>query len=67
MLDEVIDLYGLDEVEAGTATTNMGSQKVLLKNGFVELRRVNRVMKVQEAWVDGLLFKKIIPHDNVEK
>ncbi len=64
MLDEVVDLYGLDEVEAGTATTNMGSQKVLLKNGFVELRRVNRVMKVQGAWVDGLLFKKTTRNAN---
>lgn len=58
MLDEGIRKLGLNVIEAGTATTNVGSQKVLLKNGFTQVGEEKKVMQVNGQWLDGLLFEK---------
>lgn len=51
------DQYGFNRIEAGTSTKNIGSQKVLEKNGFKFIGRENRVIKVNGQWLDGLLYE----------
>jgi len=52
--------YRVKVFTAGSASTNIGSQKVLLKNGFNQTGQEENVMMVNGDWVDGLLFEKII-------
>ena len=51
--------YGLTKIEAGTSAENMGSQKVLEKNGFKLVGKEGKVMKINDKWVDGLLYEKL--------
>jgi len=60
ILQEAFNVYGLTCIKAGTSTENIGSQKVLEKNGFKRVGEEKKVMKVNGKWVDGLLFKKMI-------
>ncbi len=46
------------EVTAGTAKDNIGSIKVLVRNGFKEIGEEKNVFKIKDKWVDGLLFSK---------
>jgi ribosomal-protein-alanine N-acetyltransferase len=50
------DTYGLREIEAGTATDNIGSRRVLEKNGFQVIGEEKKVIKVQDKWLDGVLY-----------
>ena len=50
--------YGLIKIEAGTSTENIGSQKVIEKNGFIWVSKEEKVMKINNKWVDGLLYEK---------
>lgn len=50
------DTYGLREIEAGTATDNIGSRRVLEKNGFQVIGEEKKVIKVQGKWLDGVLY-----------
>ena len=60
MLEESIKKFDLDLIEAGTSTKNFASQRVLIKNGFNLVSKVERLMKVNGEWIDGLLFEKPI-------
>lgn len=51
------DKYNIHTLEAGTSTDNIGSQRVLVKNGFVMIGEEKNVMKINEKWVDGLLYE----------
>ena len=53
---EAFESLGIDIVEAGTSTKNIGSQKVLEKNGFKLIEKVSKVMKVNDEWIDGYLY-----------
>ncbi len=55
-----VEHYGIRKISAGTATSNIGSQKVLIRNGFKLISEHNNVMKVQDQFVNGLLFEKIV-------
>lgn len=55
-----IKALGIEVFEAGTSTTNIGSQKVLIKNGFTKIGEEKHVMKINNKWVDGLLYEKWI-------
>lgn len=57
VLDEAKKL-NLNLIEAGTSASNIGSQKVLTKNGFEESSRVKDVMKVNNVWIDGIVYIK---------
>ncbi|MDH8679732.1 GNAT family protein [Fusibacter bizertensis] len=46
------------EVTAGTAKDNIGSKKVLEKNGFKIVGEEKNVFKIKDKWVDGLLYLK---------
>tara|TARA_Y100001933_G_C18969485_1_gene551860 strand:+ start:594 stop:1124 length:531 start_codon:yes stop_codon:yes gene_type:complete len=52
--------YGINLVEAGTSTENIGSQKVLEKNGFIRVGQEKKVMQVNGKWLDGVLYAKKI-------
>lgn len=60
----IIDLckktYHLQSLRAGTSTQNMGSQRVLEKNGFVKAGEEKRVMKIKGEWIDGILYNRTI-------
>jgi len=60
LLQKAFHDYGLACIKAGTSTENIGSQKVLEKNGFKQVGEEKKVMKVNGKWVDGLLFEKLI-------
>lgn len=49
--------YNIKVLEAGTSTENIGSQKVLEKNGFIFLGEEKNVMKINGRWVDGALYE----------
>lgn len=52
--------YHLQSLHAGTGSKNIGSQKVLEKNGFVIIGKEKKVMKVNDEWIDGILYNKEI-------
>lgn len=59
VLDEAFNKYKLHRIEAGTSPSNIGSQIVLIKNGFQFIGRTRQVIKINEKWEDGLLFEKL--------
>lgn len=48
---------GLHRLEAGTLTHNVRSQRVLLKNGFVQYGLAPRYLRIDGAWQDHLLYQ----------
>lgn len=58
ILEEGINKFRLSVIEAGAASGNLASQKVLQKNGFDQVGFEKAVMKVNGEWVDGVLFEK---------
>ncbi|MCT4564015.1 MAG: GNAT family N-acetyltransferase [Maledivibacter sp.] len=56
---EAFEKYKLHRVEAGTSNKNIGSQIVLVKNGFEFIGRTKKVIKINGKWEDGVLFEKI--------
>ncbi|ERJ12195.1 GNAT family N-acetyltransferase [Haloplasma contractile] len=57
VLNEAFNNYNLHRVEAGTSPNNIGSQIVLIKNGFEFIGRAHDVIKVNGKWEDGVLFE----------
>ena len=49
----------LHRVEAGTATENLASQRVLERNGFTLVGRMRKHLKIRGIWVDHLLWEKL--------
>lgn len=58
MIEECIKKFNLSIIEAGTSAKNIGSQKVLIKNGFKKIGEEKNAMKINGQWVDGILFEK---------
>ena len=48
--------YQLHRIEAGCATNNMGSQKVLLKNGFKKEGCKKKVLPLKSGWSDAYIY-----------
>lgn len=46
------------KIEAGTAPDNIGSQRVLEKNGFALVKRIEKDIEVNGKWIDSLIFEK---------
>ena len=57
--DEAFNTYNIHKIEAGTAAQNIGSQIVLLKNKFSFVGKTRHVLKLNDNWIDGLLFELI--------
>ncbi|MBI9011524.1 MAG: GNAT family N-acetyltransferase [Clostridiales bacterium] len=58
ILEKAAAKYGITCIKAGTSTENIGSRKILEKNGFKWIGEEKKVMKVNGRWIDGLLFEK---------
>ncbi len=52
--------HKLHRIEAGTSPQNIGSQIVLIKNGFQFVGRYNQYIFQGDKWTDSLLFEKVI-------
>lgn len=53
-------VHNLHRIEAGTSPQNIGSQIVLIKNGFQFVGKYTQYIMTAEGWTDSLLFEKII-------
>ncbi|MBN2899886.1 MAG: GNAT family N-acetyltransferase [Clostridia bacterium] len=58
VVDMGYQVYGLNKIEAGTSTENIGSQRVLEKNGFIRVATMESVMEINGSLVDGYCYEK---------
>lgn len=58
ILEKAFNEFKVVEVTAGTAKDNVGSQKVLEKNGFKKIGEERNVFQINGKWVDGILYSK---------
>ena len=61
ILREAFGTLGLHRVEAHTTPDNVGSQIVLIRNGFEFEGRARGYIRVKGAWRDFLQFAKLAP------
>jgi ribosomal-protein-alanine N-acetyltransferase len=50
--------YRLHRLQAGTLLHNLGSQRVLQRNGFTTIGRAPRYLRIAGKWQDHLLFQR---------
>lgn len=60
VIDQASSIHKLHRIEAGTSPQNIGSQIVLIKNGFQYAGRYNQYMLQDGKWTDSLLFERIL-------
>ncbi|MCM1989212.1 GNAT family N-acetyltransferase [Oceanirhabdus seepicola] len=60
VLDEAVNNHKLHRIEAGTSPDNIGSQIVLIKNGFQFTGRNNKYIYQNEKWHDSINFEKVL-------
>jgi ribosomal-protein-alanine N-acetyltransferase len=65
VLKEAKHSYGLHRIEAGTLPDNIGSQIVLIKNGFQFVGRYNQYILQGDNWADSLIFEKVMDLQSV--
>lgn len=53
-------VHKLHRIEAGTSPQNIGSQIVLIKNGFQFVGKYNQYILKSDDWADSLLFEKVL-------
>ncbi|WP_394938357.1 GNAT family N-acetyltransferase [Psychromicrobium sp. YIM B11713] len=56
--------HGLHRLQASTLLTNVGSQRVLKRNGFTEIGSAPDYLKIDGRWQDNLLFQRIFPESD---
>jgi ribosomal-protein-alanine N-acetyltransferase len=61
MLRVAFDELGLHRVEAGTLLHNVGSQRVLERNGFVRYGLAPQYLRIAGRWQDHVLFQVLNP------
>ena len=57
VLEKAFTTYGLHRIIAGTATGNLASQRVLLKNGFTFSRVIGNDLQIHNEWVHTAVFE----------
>lgn len=57
VLDKAFHTYGLNRIIAGTATDNLASKRVLLKNGFTFIRNIENDLQINNGWVHTAVFE----------
>lgn len=57
VLDKAFHTYGLNRIIAGTATDNLASKRVLLKNGFTFIRIIENDLQMNNKWVHTAVFE----------
>ncbi len=60
VLEEAVNLHDLHRIEAGTSPDNIGSQIVLIKNGFQFTGRHPQYIYQGGEWKDSINFEKIL-------
>ena len=60
VLEEAVNLHKLHRIEAGTSPDNIGSQIVLIKNGFQFTGRYRQSIYQGGEWKDSINFEKIL-------
>jgi [ribosomal protein S5]-alanine N-acetyltransferase len=60
ILDKAVNNHKLHRIEAGTSPDNIGSQIVLIKNGFQFVGRYNKYIYKNEKWSDSIFFERIL-------
>ena len=57
VLDKAFTTYGLHKIIAGTATDNLASQRVLLKNGFTFSKIIENDFQMHNEWIHTAVFE----------
>jgi len=57
VLEKSFTTYGFNRIIAGTATGNLASQKVLLKNGFIFSRVIENDLQIHNEWLHTAVFE----------
>lgn len=57
VLEKAFTTYGFNRIIAGTATDNLPSQRVLLKNGFTFSRVIDNELQIHNEWVHTAVFE----------
>lgn len=60
VLDEAANRHKLHRMEAGTSPDNIGSQIVLIKNGFQFVGKHSKYIHNNGKWNDSIIFEKIL-------
>ncbi|WP_313152969.1 GNAT family N-acetyltransferase [Lacrimispora sp.] len=53
-------VHKLHRIEAGTSPHNVGSQIVLIKNGFQFVGKYSQYILKGDGWADSLIFEKVL-------
>ena len=61
VLEKAFTTYGFNRIIAGTATGNLASQRVLLKNGFTFSRMIENDLQIHNEWIHTAVFEITIP------
>ena len=57
VLDKAFTTYGLNRIIAGTATDNLASKRVILKNGFTFSKIIENDIQIHNKWVHTAVFE----------
>ena len=57
VLEKAFTTYGFNRIIAETATGNLASQRVLLKNGFTFSRVIENDLQIHNEWVHTAVFE----------
>ena len=57
VLEKSFTIYGFNRIIAGTATGNLASQRVLLKNGFTFSKVIENDLQIHNEWVHTAVFE----------
>lgn len=57
----VSEEHGLHRLQASTLLSNVGSQRVLKRNGFQQIGMAPDYLKIDGRWQDNFLFQRIFP------
>lgn len=57
VLEKAFTTYDFNRIIAGTATGNLASQRVLLKNGFTFSRVIENDLQIHNEWVHTAVFE----------
>jgi ribosomal-protein-alanine N-acetyltransferase len=60
IMDKAVNDHNLHRLEAGTSPDNIGSQIVLIKNGFQFVGRFNKYIHYNDQWRDSIYFEKVL-------
>ncbi|WP_411678849.1 GNAT family N-acetyltransferase [Clostridium thailandense] len=60
VLDEAVNKHKLHRIEAGTSPNNIGSQIVLIKNGFQFVGRFSKYIYKNGEWCDSIYLERIL-------